>query len=405
MCIWPILRAMSNCMETRRLQRGMSLVELMVAIVIGMLTVLAIVQSLTFFEGQRRGTTTGADAQSNGSLATYLLEREVRMAGYGVYANESTFIDACSRGAVRAYNQSRNPADILFSSGSVPFVPIIINPPGIPAGDENTDVIGVAYGVSAVGITGKGIKIASSTSTGYSVDNAASFVTGDLMLATPAVAGSDCSIYEVTDGPGSVSCSGAGGGMELVRGEGAYKSRYHNCAQVDPTHNKPGGLGVLPATLYTKGKLFNLGKREGLTFAYYAVRGGQLTRCNHLQADCSADGNKNNTSVWEPLVSGIVMLRAEFGLSSGGLNAALDTWRTTPCAGLGCNPDLADWASLRVIRIAVVARSQQPANSASPAPSWGGQTAINLGAAAENFRYSTTEVVVPLRNIVWGASS
>lgn len=406
MCTWPISRAIRERTLVRMTkssrQRGMSLVELMVAIVIGMLTVLSITQTLTFFDGQRRGTTTGADAQSNGALATYLIEREVRMAGYGVYANDQRFVDSCSGGGVRAYNNGR---DILFSPENVPFAPVVINPPGIPGGDANTDVIGVAYSSSAIGITGKGVKIEAATATGYSVENAAGFVTGDLMLAVPAGAGSDCSIYEVTDGPGTVSCSGASAVKELQHGEGAYESHYHSCAQVSSTQNKPGGLGVTPISVYNIGNLFNLGRRDGLMFAYYAVRGGQLTRCNHMQSDCSADGNKANPAVWEPQASDIVMLRAEFGIASGGLLAGLDTWRSTLCADVGCIPSFADWGGLRVMRIAVVARSQQAANAASTAPAWGGQSAIVLGTGSDKYRYSTTEVVVPLRNIVWGASS
>ena len=52
---------------------GFTLVELMVAMVIGLVTTLVITQVLAFSEGQKRTTTSGSDAQVNGSLALYTL--------------------------------------------------------------------------------------------------------------------------------------------------------------------------------------------------------------------------------------------------------------------------------------------------------------------------------------------
>eukprot|EP01136_Pigoraptor_vietnamica_P001260 Opistho-1_new@27653 len=66
---------------------GFSLIELMVAMAIGLLCTLVIASVLSVTEGQRRGTTSGADAQIGGSLALYAVQREVAMAGYG-FASE-----------------------------------------------------------------------------------------------------------------------------------------------------------------------------------------------------------------------------------------------------------------------------------------------------------------------------
>jgi type IV pilus assembly protein PilW len=386
-----------------RSQQGLSLVELMVAVVIGLLTVLAISQSMSFFEGQRRGTMTGADAQSNSALATYLIERDLRITGYGIYVNDTNLIQNCSQGTVRSFNSQRNPQEFQFTPNSVPFVPVSINPPGIPAGDLNTDVIGVSYSSSGIGITGKGVKIGTDTGTGYTVQNTAGFVAGDMMLAVSTTPGNDCSLYEITDGPGTVNCTGNGALTELQHGNGSYPSRYHGCTQVTPTRNKPGGLGVT-ATAYTAGKLFNLGGRDGLIHAFYAVRRGQLTRCDYQQSDCTVDGKTNDTMVWVPIANEIVSLRAEFGIAAGG--GAVDTWRTTICNGIGCSATAADWQNLRVMRLAIVARSLRPAESGNAVlPKWGGQTPITLNGEWQNYRYSTTEVVVPLRNIIWGATS
>src|SRR3546814_9053827 len=57
---------------------------IMVGVAIGLLGVLIIRQVSTVFEGQKRTTTTGADAQTNGISALYTVERDVRGAGYGL---------------------------------------------------------------------------------------------------------------------------------------------------------------------------------------------------------------------------------------------------------------------------------------------------------------------------------
>jgi type IV pilus assembly protein PilW len=64
-------------------QRGVTLIELMVGMVIGMLAILVISQVLLVSEGQKRTTTGGADAQVNGALALYTLQRDIQTAGYG----------------------------------------------------------------------------------------------------------------------------------------------------------------------------------------------------------------------------------------------------------------------------------------------------------------------------------
>lgn len=421
-------------------QEGLSLVELMVAVVIGLLTVLAITQAMSFFENQRRGTTTGADAQSNGALATYMVERELRLAGYGVYVNDEPdpkqvhdepdpkqvhFINACARGSVRFYNSQRDPADIQFQPDNVPFVPVVINPPGIPAGDANSDVIGLAYGSSNMGLTGKGTDIMSGNASEFLVENPSAFATGDLMMLVPPLppyptAGSACSVYEVTSGPPR-ACTESVKIEPLGYGTAGYKNAYQNCAVTVPTHNKPGGLGVPAAnyvlpesqsvkknrpdgtSYYPRGQAFNIGNRDGLTFAYYAVRNGLLTRCNHTQNNCADAAKTGDADVWTPIAAEIVTLRAEFGLADAPAGA-INTWRTTVCAAAGCVPTADDWLRLRAIRIATVARSQQPANVESVAPSWNGQEEIVLNDPPNRFRYHTTEVVIPLRNLVWGGS-
>ncbi len=65
-------------------QRGMSLVELLVATVISLLGVLIIFQVFAVNEDVRRTTTSGSDEQTSGLMALMSLERDLRHAGFGI---------------------------------------------------------------------------------------------------------------------------------------------------------------------------------------------------------------------------------------------------------------------------------------------------------------------------------
>jgi len=75
---------MNSTVSAVRQQQGLSLVELMVAMVVGLITVLVVMQVFIGFEGDKRTTTGAADTQTNGSLALFSIRRQVLMAGYGL---------------------------------------------------------------------------------------------------------------------------------------------------------------------------------------------------------------------------------------------------------------------------------------------------------------------------------
>lgn len=75
----------SNHKHSSFRQAGFSLIEIMVGLVIGLLTMLVIMQVFSVFEGQKRTTTGAADTQTNGSIALFNIARELQMAGYGLF--------------------------------------------------------------------------------------------------------------------------------------------------------------------------------------------------------------------------------------------------------------------------------------------------------------------------------
>ncbi|MBK8577810.1 MAG: prepilin-type N-terminal cleavage/methylation domain-containing protein [Candidatus Accumulibacter sp.] len=79
---------MNSSLNTAAMARpgGFTLVEVMVAMVIGMIGIIIMMQVFRLAEGQQRTTTGTGDAQSNGAMAIYTLQRDIRQAGYGFNA-------------------------------------------------------------------------------------------------------------------------------------------------------------------------------------------------------------------------------------------------------------------------------------------------------------------------------
>ena len=71
-------------MRSHNKMRGFSLVELMVAVVIGLIGTVVIFQVYAVSEGQKRSTVSGGDAQQNGAIGLFTIERELRNAGHGL---------------------------------------------------------------------------------------------------------------------------------------------------------------------------------------------------------------------------------------------------------------------------------------------------------------------------------
>jgi len=72
---------------------GFSLIDLLVGMVIALLGVIIIFQVFSVSEGIKRTTTGGSDAQVNGSLAMFALERSLKGAGYGIFSSTNAYLN------------------------------------------------------------------------------------------------------------------------------------------------------------------------------------------------------------------------------------------------------------------------------------------------------------------------
>ncbi len=65
-------------------QSGFTLIEILIGMAIGLILSLVIYNVLSTFEKQKRATTGSSDAQTNGAIALYNIQRDAQMAGFGL---------------------------------------------------------------------------------------------------------------------------------------------------------------------------------------------------------------------------------------------------------------------------------------------------------------------------------
>ena len=82
-------------------QRGLTLIELMVAIVIGLVVVLAATNVLVIGESYKRTTNSNNDTSQSGAFAAYTLDRALRSAGSGFSQAWDQGIFGCQLSASR----------------------------------------------------------------------------------------------------------------------------------------------------------------------------------------------------------------------------------------------------------------------------------------------------------------
>lgn len=160
---------------------GFGLVEVMVALVVGLIVTLVIMQVFTGFEGQKRTTTGGADAQSAGAVGLYMIGRDVQMAGYGLLPAAESAMEC----------------DPVPSIDGRPIAGISIIDGGAAAGASDTLVI--RYGNAPLG--GAPQTINAITGNVLSVDNNYGCAVGDVALLVKGPVCSATRVSGISAGP------------------------------------------------------------------------------------------------------------------------------------------------------------------------------------------------------------
>jgi len=354
----------------KRGNAGFSLVEVMVALAIGLLTALVISQVMQVAQARKRTAASGADATVNATLGLYTIERDGRNAGYGL----ASVKDAVGCEVRRTYEGTALPA--------LNLVPVMIGDGADGAPDTLRFLSsGAEQAAMPVRIAVDHAKDASK----FMVESDLGMHTGDLMVAVPAtIAGTWCTVFQATAvDTNEVQHEADGSGW-----------------------NQDDDDSIFPDAGYAAGDyVINLGAFQDRTYSIAD---------NSLRATDMVSGTEMD------LYPHIVQLQAVYGKDTDD-DGDVDAWNATSPV------DAAGWKSIRAVRVALVARSEQPETetvtldgadaasrcaSTNPPPAavcWrpdpnGNGVKIDVSAGTPNwqrYRYRVMEATIPLRNAIW----
>jgi type IV pilus assembly protein PilW len=407
-------------------ERGFSMVELLVAMLIGLIGMIIIFQVFEVSEGIKRTTTSGGDAQQNGVIALYTMERDFKNAGMGF--NDTTFA-GCN---IIGYDNKRTTPDFPPVGFNIPLAPVFITSGGATTAP---DQVSVFYGSQPQAATAPLSGDMANPTDPLSVTNPFGYSPGDVILMVEPNTAKNCSIMEVT------------GILANVINHDPATPYLSAGVNRNPRFNKPGGMGVTYAGTGSANvsRVFNLGNLyytpPGGTspvnlpvYNVYAIANGSLTMTSQFAIDAS--GQPTVTSV----ADNIVHMRALYGLDDGINDATVTFDIAAPKAGDGIVDRYVDaatfnalgatrWASLISVRIAILSRSAlpekpssgiatDPCDATTAEPQWTGSPWTALGyntrldvsasvAAPDSwkcYRYRVFETTIPLRNWIWKSS-
>ena len=373
---------------------GFTIVELLVALLIGLFGSIAIMQVFATSEAGRRATGSMANTQSNGLVGLYAIERDLQQAGMGMSDLRTLGCTVLSDNAPTA---NMNGA-LMVPAAIIPVgASAADNVWGIPAGDANSDMLVIAYARAV-----------------------------NMMEGTPLTRANSGSPYRLTN------VLGVGVGDSLMIAQSGRQCTIGQVNSVEQSTEEVTLSSLASDSYTTNAYAFNLGANPRLVA--YAVRNGMLTVCDFMLSDCSDGGLTGDATVWQPVVSDIVAMIGQYGwdtsapadmiadafcktrLTSGGTCVSSDSGSPgAGNAGLTQNQRACDWSRIPAIRIGLVMRSGQyekeevsPASiklwaDSAVAPTTTGPT---FTVPDRHYRYRVTYSTVALRNIIWlGAQS
>ncbi len=369
-------------MRTR--SQGVSLVELMVAVTLALITVLAVMQVLAVYESRKRTSMSSNDSEIGAAVGLHMIEREVRMAGAGLTLPAGF---ACAGGANIFY------AGATISDGQ-PLAPLLI----VDGGNGPDRILvfrsDAAFGVAPATIT----QNMADPSSAIIVDHSVGLATGDLAMVGGSEGTKTCTLMQMSAAPDEL-----GNGWELS----------HSSVAVAP-YNPP-----VPAVAFSDAPAYEVGD--------IVVNLGRLGRraygviCNDGAAPSS--GNSCDLASWDvirrpgnpalaqtdSITPHVVNLQAQYGVAPAN-SQTVNEWVDATGAPWSA-PGAADVGRIKAVRVAIITRSDnREPDMVSPAQLvlWDdtpgdpdGARTMPLADDERRYRYSVLRVVVPLVNVIW----
>jgi type IV pilus assembly protein PilW len=384
-------------------QRGVTLIELMVAVIIGLVVTLAVTSLLIFSESSKRTTTATNDMGQTGAYAAYVLDRAVRGAGSGFTQSWSLAgafgcrLNATLPGTPNLPRGTAFPAPFATAflggasgSANLRVAPVLI---GKSQSDAGSDVLVVMGGTASSGDVPRLILSSGKSSNILRLDSTTGLAEGDLGLVSAS---------------GTTDCL-----LEQVHASTAFADTSGNDAlPLGGTYYTASGSTTSLATLAASGSAYftplgnvNAGNTQ---FQMFGVGSNNTLYSYDLLMS-------NGTDASQAIADGVAEMHALYGLDTNA-DGVLDTWVDPGAAGYDIATLMATPAKARqvvAVRIALVLRSanyeKENANGELPSPAsltlfkdlaTSLQQTISFSTSEQHFRHRVVESTIPLRNVL-----
>jgi len=378
---------------------------------------LVMFNTLLFAEGQRRTISGGSDAQQSGAMASYLVERLVRLGGSGLN-QVSNLVGGCRLSLKTSADVSLLP---LPSGLAAPFnglagltlraAPVLIANGSGSSDDSATsttpDALIIMAG-SSPGVINGFQGTSSATASLAHVVNSVGLATGDLLVAVEQDGSS--SLYGPT---GLCRLAKVTSSVETDSSSACYRQSSDNCGQSVRVGGSltasdglaPGGTAYTGLTQYA-----DLGTAPILQIL--ALGPTPATAADLRVYDIL---DQSSTS----LSDGVVNLQALYGLRDAGntSNCVVTSWvapvGSFNIATLTGTSGAASLARICAIRLGLITRSALQEKNAVDAPAtwtmFADQSGLSLSGTrtgtALKYRYRQFDAVIPVRNMAMGSAS
>lgn len=381
--------------------RGFGLIEVMVGLIIGMIATIIMFQTFEVSERQKRTTTGAADAQNNGAISTFTMERDIKMAGWGLdgskFASCSTFY---------TYHDSKGGAiDNLATSGASLVASVLVTD-----GGTNPDSVTIQYyeNPSNANVNFAVTRLAKSmpsSSAMLFLESTYGCAVGDLAIVSQ---GANCMLIRVTQ----------------IADSGPDKDGLQHNSGANGDYNPPANYQN-----QNSWPEFNCGTSGG----------PQSQKCdpsspNAATVQCFRDlwrrtytvANAHELQMTEPDGAGgsstfqiapeIINMQAEYGIADVG-SQQVTSWVPATGNWSEANLTITRIKQIKAIRIALLARSatyEKPdasgncsattADNVDSWPHWNNAAVFATSQLPSDYacyRYKTYEIKIPLRNIIW----
>jgi type IV pilus assembly protein PilW len=406
-----------------RSSAGFSLIELMVAALIGLIGTVIIFQMFAVAEGQKRQTTGAGDALQAGAQAIFQLERDAMLSGYGI---PKQLLGCRVNGWFDNGLAGGQDIDIPF------LAPVVVQNGAGSAPDEVTFL----SGTGDMFATPAGLQSNQVTHPlEYNVYNQFGFKPGDLMIAMhykeTDLSLRDCTLSQISKIDGT----------KIFHDPGSY---VKDGVTKQILFNKPGGLTPPKNIAY---KFFSDAGRGGLLFNIgtmprwltYRILDGNLVigdkvagtdpvviaeNVVQFQVQLGIDGGNHTIPANTPPTAGapdgtISMGNMALVLPAADLSTgAVDHWADSLPAPHPTPYSFTaeQWSKIVAIRLAIVTRGpyEKPAGAAAcdattVNPTWRATSPatvlrVDMLPDWQCYRYQVREISIPLRNIQWSPS-